>query len=266
MRRTARSSPDGAAAELEQMMVILAHDVRSPLHTIGIACDLLASRLNSPDKDTALPLDMIRESVAQIDRIVGDVLEGSFSPAAQASTSSMRAGLEEGLDAHRLQADARGVALAAELPDGDLVPALSRILLLRVLANLLSNAIRHTEAGGAVTVTARRDGAKVRLAVADTGCGIPSDRQRLLFEAVAPGSSSGRRAGHGLLIVKRIAEAAGGSISVVSRPDQGSTFTVILPEASGCPARRTGLDVVRMRCVPATQALRPSEEVTCTKS
>jgi signal transduction histidine kinase len=103
----------------------------------------------------------------------------------------------------------------------------------RVLDNLLGNALKFTPAGGRITVRLRQEGQNLVLEVADTGLGIPEDQLERIFERFyqVDGSMSRRfgGAGLGLALVKEIAEAHGGSVSVHSQPGEGSTFRVTLP-------------------------------------
>ncbi len=104
----------------------------------------------------------------------------------------------------------------------------------RVLANLISNALRHTPAGGTVEVNAWLEGTEVRVSVADTGTGIdPADLPRV-FERFYRGDKSRSRAsggaGLGLAIAKGIIEAHGGRIWAESRPEGGTRITFTLPK------------------------------------
>ena len=144
-----------------------------------------------------------------------------------------------GLRSASPRADAGGVALAAEhAPDLTLQADPGRLA--QVLDNLLSNAIKYSPAGGTVTVRAWVEpGSAFRprtafLQVQDTGMGMDDDDQRELFTkffrtgAVRRAGIPG--AGLGLAITKNIVEAHGGTISLVSAPGTGSTFTVSLPQ------------------------------------
>jgi signal transduction histidine kinase len=98
-----------------------------------------------------------------------------------------------------------------------------------VIANLVGNAMRHTDAG-AITVAARSEPGQVRFSVADTGTGIPRAYLDRIFERFVqvPGARSGG-AGLGLSIARQIVEEHGGRIAVQSEPGKGSTFSFTLP-------------------------------------
>jgi PAS domain S-box-containing protein len=107
----------------------------------------------------------------------------------------------------------------------------------RALLNLLTNAVKFTPEGGKVTLHARREGESVVFTVSDTGVGIPEDEQERLFTRFFRSSLATRMAvqgtGLGLVIVKRIVEEHGGTISMVSAPEMGTTVKVTIPAGDG---------------------------------
>jgi signal transduction histidine kinase len=132
----------------------------------------------------------------------------------------------------------KGLALAVELP-ADLPPVRAdRLKLRRVLVNLLSNAIKFTPRGGLVTLTAEGAGAgRLRVAVTDTGVGIPAEDLGRLFDKYEQARSRATRSekgtGLGLYITKQIVELHGGEIHVASQVGRGSTFSFTLPIVGG---------------------------------
>ena len=106
------------------------------------------------------------------------------------------------------------------------------------MLNLLTNAVKFTPEGGKVSLEVRREDADLVFTVADTGVGIPEDEQDRLFTRFFRSSVATRMAiqgtGLGLVIVKRIVEEHGGTISIVSASDVGTTVTVRIP-ADGSP-------------------------------
>ncbi len=110
-----------------------------------------------------------------------------------------------------------------------------------VFANLLSNALRYTPAGGKVTVLARADEERVHFSVSDTGKGIPSQYLARIFEQFfrVPDQGDETGVGLGLAIVKEIVEAHGGTVKVDSREGEGSTFTFTLRRADSVRRRRS---------------------------
>jgi signal transduction histidine kinase len=222
----------------------LSHDLRSPL-TATVAClETLEQRWVGDAQradDRALVQVALRNTrnAAGMVRSLGD-LALLDEPAFQ--LHPMRLDLSEVLDDIVLRfaerAARQGVALSFE-PAGH-APVVAEVdveLLERAVANLLDNALKHTPAGGAVTLRAAQHEAEVRVEVADTGRGIAeADLPRLfdrLYQArdsVAPATSEEGK-GLGLAIVKRIVELHRGTVAVASTPGQGTTVTITLPAA-----------------------------------
>ncbi|MFL6021727.1 MAG: sensor histidine kinase, partial [Marmoricola sp.] len=130
-------------------------------------------------------------------------------------------------------AEAKSVTLELDYGNQDGVIVADPVQLDRALQNLLNNAVKFTPAGGRAALKVSRVGADVEFRVTDTGVGIPEEEQVRLFTRFFRSSVATRLAiqgtGLGLVIVKRIVEAHGGSVSIVSKPDVGTTVTVRLP-------------------------------------
>lgn len=130
-------------------------------------------------------------------------------------------------------AEAKSVALRISCAQGDDTVLVDREQLDRALLNLLTNAVKFTPEGGTVTFQARREGMNLVFTVSDTGLGIPLEEQDRLFTRFFRSSTATSLAiqgtGLGLVIVKRIVEEHGGTISLVSTPDEGTTVTVTIP-------------------------------------
>jgi signal transduction histidine kinase len=133
------------------------------------------------------------------------------------------------------QMNAKGLTLEVRVPAGTVARA-DREKVQQIVINLLSNAIKFTPAGGRVRVTAGRaasPGAGVWLAVADTGIGIPAEKQASVFDPFVQVDMSRTRgsegSGLGLAISRDLARGMGGDLAVESTPGVGSTFTMTLP-------------------------------------
>jgi signal transduction histidine kinase len=125
------------------------------------------------------------------------------------------------------------VELKTDLPD-DLPDVLAdTIQIAHVFANLLFNAMKYTDSGGMITLSAQADQEHVRFSVSDTGKGIPEEHLPKIFDRFfrVPGQEHETGTGLGLAIVKEIVEAHGGSVNVESRVGEGSTFCFTLPRA-----------------------------------
>ena len=201
-------------------------------------------------------------------RIIDDVLDFSKIEAGRLeleTTAFSLSGLVDGcVDTLRPQADAKGLAIGAEIEPGSddaLVGDPTRMR--QILFNLLSNAVKFTERG-AIRVragTAPLGGGQTRvmLAVSDTGIGLDAAQQARLFEPFSQADSSTTRryggTGLGLSIVRRLAQLMGGDVAVDSAPGVGSTFTVTLVLAAA-PAESPLAALLKPAASPARRLRR----------
>jgi signal transduction histidine kinase len=140
-------------------------------------------------------------------------------------------GLVRGLvDEHQIPAEAQGVRLSAELPDGCFLNA-DRIQIERLVSNLLGNAIKYTPSGGEVKVRLEPHFDHAQLIVEDTGVGISPSHLPHIFDRFyrVPSADPEKGLGLGLSFVAWIAKAHGGSVTVESALQEGTRFTVTLP-------------------------------------
>ena len=135
----------------------------------------------------------------------------------------------------RLTADKKNVDLDLRLPEDMPLVSADIGLIQRVLQNLISNAVKHTEEGGSVTVVLVADADRVSVRVEDTGCGIPNDEMVQIFDrfyqAEAHDGGVRRTGGLGLAIVKRILELHGSAVEAASTVGEGTVFSFSLPVA-----------------------------------
>jgi two-component system phosphate regulon sensor histidine kinase PhoR len=141
--------------------------------------------------------------------------------------------IESCVETTRFRADQKKLALRVECPES--LPKIrgDARRLSEILQNLFDNAVQYTPEGGQITVRASAEASWVRISVADTGIGIPSDQRQRIFERFyrvdAARSREAGGTGLGLSIARHLAEAHGGRIEVESEVGRGSTFTLILP-------------------------------------
>lgn len=216
----------------DEMVAVVSHDIRSPLQTIMTACSILD--LEVPESRKAQSRAMIRRAVGQMERLTTDLLDISRIEAggiqlhfAEVDAAAL---LVEVGAAFQATADAGLIRLEVTVEPG--LPRLwaDRDRLLQVLSNLLGNAFKFTPQGGRIGLRAARCAMGVRLAVSDTGCGIPPDHVPRLFDRFWQADRKrGPGAGLGLAIVKGLVEGHGGMVEVESAVGAGSTFSVSLP-------------------------------------
>ena len=213
----------------------VAHELRTPLATIRAYVEGLADGVVTPDALTAATLE---SELDRMQRLVGDLdtvsraeerqLDLHLRPVVPADL------VTAAVEAARPSFTSKGVGLAARVEPGTPPVLADADRLHEVLANLLDNALRHTPAGGQVTVAAQSREGEVELVVRDNGEGIPSDQLPRVFERfyrVDAGRSRTRGgSGIGLTIARALVEAHGGRIRAESAgPDTGAAFAVTLP-------------------------------------
>ena len=242
--RSARAAAERASQLRDEVMAVVAHDLRNPVNTIVLSAGALLE-LPLDEGQRRHRLGVIQRTAGRMDGLIRDLLDASRIEAGTFAVRHarvhVRALLDETLELFEAQAHERGVALRCEVGT-DVPPVLGdRDRLVQVFSNLLGNALKFTPAGGEVRISARPvPGASprgaVELAVADTGSGIPPDHLAHVFDRFWQADRQGRAgAGLGLAIVKGIVEAHGGDIRVASVVGAGTTFAFTLPEA---PARQ----------------------------
>jgi two-component system sensor histidine kinase BaeS len=148
--------------------------------------------------------------------------------------------LRHGATSFSGQADAAGVALAVELPSppASLLVTADYRRLDQVIGNLIANALRHTPAGGTITLRGRTAGDRVLMEVSDTGAGIAADELPYIFDRFWSRSSEGKAGtGLGLAIARSIVLAHGGVIEAESSVGDGTMVRVTLPAKRYSPVR-----------------------------
>lgn len=235
-----RELAEEASLHKSRLVSALSHDARTPLNAVVLAAQLLELHFNgNSDTEVQECLRTIRNSVRNVLDLLGDLLNLSKIDAgalpAEVSRFPLDLMLEECLSSIEPQARVKGLAVRLEL--GDLVGSsleTDRSKLKQILSNLLSNALRYTEAGH-IRISCERSFDQVRIAVEDSGMGIaPSDQARIFDEFAmvdGPNRMSSGGTGLGLAICRRLASLLKGEITLRSTPDVGSTFTLILPSS-----------------------------------
>jgi len=247
---TARQKAEEAAQSKQIFMSTMSHEIRTPLNeVIGITNLLLQG---NPREDQMDFIKTLKFSGNHLLTLVNDVLDYNKMESGKIVFEQTQFNLSDFLDEIMRSYSFRSKAkqLNFEIKKASNVPVEvigDPIRLNQILSNLLSNALKFTNAGS-ITVTLNeleRNGnqSKIEFAVTDTGIGISRDKHTMVFDSFTQASPDTTRhfggTGLGLAICKKLIELQGGTISLESEPDKGSTFRFIIklgvPEKSGKP-------------------------------
>ena len=219
-----------AEARTQEFLAALGHELRNPLAPIMTSLDVMQKRGEGRGE-----LSEVRHHVQHLARVVNDLFDMSRLARGKLELEwakvETRALVTRALQTVQPLLDERGHSLRVEVPEEGLLVSVDAERLAQALGNLLSNAIRYTEPGGSIVVSAQRRGAQVVISVTDSGHGIEPERVATLFQ---PFGARARRAGGGLglglSLARAIVELASGSLSATSQGlGRGSTFELTLP-------------------------------------
>jgi two-component system sensor histidine kinase BaeS len=224
------------AAQRQRLLADVSHELRTPLSVVQGTVEGLLDGVYQPDRER---LSAILEETRTLSRLIDDLRTLSMAESGELrlhpEPADIGALLREAAGAYRPQATRAGIGLDVSVEEGlptlEIDPTRTR----EVVANLLSNALRHTPRGGTVAVRASSEiqgsaPARVVVEVADTGSGMPSDVVERVFERFYRGPES-TGTGLGLPIARELVVAQGGTITAASEPGKGTTMRFTLPVA-----------------------------------
>ena len=233
----------------EQVLKIVSHDLRNPLHTISMSTSLM---LEVPlgEEERVKRLNMIKRAGDRMNRMIQDLLDVAKFEAGRLAIEprpvSASAIVHEAVEMLRPIAAERQITLDASVASELPATQADAGRVQQVLSNIVGNAIKFTPAGGRITIRVEPVGGVARFAVSDTGPGIPTAQLPLIFGRFWQANPGDRRGiGLGLAIAKGIVEAHGGRIWCESRLGEGTTFYFTL--APGGDTRRSSESLAGMR-------------------
>jgi PAS domain S-box-containing protein len=232
-----------AAQTRDEVLAVVAHDLRSPLSAISLGASSLLSRPAPDDRRSGRrQLESMRRSAERMARLISDLVDVTSLEAGHLAIEVREHAVGE------LLADCAALLLpSAQIKEVNFsvapCPAQLRVScdrgrMLQVLGNLGDNAIKFARRGQSVVLSARASDEMIAFSMADTGPGIPPEALPRVFDRYWQVPSGTRKgSGLGLYIAKRIVEAQGGTIAVESTLGAGTTFHVRLPSSAGAPHR-----------------------------
>jgi PAS domain S-box-containing protein len=235
----ARHRADEANRAKGQFLAAMSHELRTPLNAIGGYADLLIMGLSGPVNDKQVQqLERIKRSQGHLLGIINDILNFSRIEAGQLTYDIgpvvVREVVESVAEMVAPQAAARGLRLDTGKCSAEIVALGDRAKLEQIVLNLVSNAVKFTDAGGQITLRCELGtDERVALIVHDTGMGISPEKLDAIFEPfVQVGrtlTTPSEGAGLGLAISRDLARAMGCDVTVTSTVGMGSEFTLIMP-------------------------------------
>jgi two-component system phosphate regulon sensor histidine kinase PhoR len=218
----------------------VSHELKTPITGIKGSVETLLDGAVERPADAERFLGIIAKQAERLNAIIDDLLDlsrieqGQGEKAIELLPSSIRAVLQSAVHACDIKARDKSIDLVLSCDPG-LLADINPQLLEQAIINLVDNAIKYSDAGGAVWIEARSDERQTVIEVRDQGCGIAAEHLPRLFERFyRVDKARSRRAGGtglGLSIVKHIVQAHRGRVKVDSQPGRGSTFSIILPNS-----------------------------------
>jgi two-component system sensor histidine kinase SenX3 len=213
----------------------VSHELKTPVGAMGVLAEALLASADDPDTVRRFAEKTVAES-HRLANMVGELIELSRlqggEPLPGLEAVDVDTVVAEALSRHKVAADNADIAITTDAPTGYRVLG-DQALLVTALANLISNAIAYSPNGSPVSISRRRRGGIVEIAVTDRGIGIARADQERVFERFFRVDKARSRAtggtGLGLAIVKHVAANHNGSIRLWSQPGTGSTFTLSIP-------------------------------------
>lgn len=222
----------------DDLVAIVSHDLRNPIHTITMAASFLLEVAPPDDRrlSSRRQIEVIQRSARRANRLISDLLDvariqagGMAVEPVPVEAASL---VQEAVEAATPLATGKKLTLEREVPENLPAVCSDRDRVLQVFGNLIGNAIKFTPEGGHITIRAESEAQAVKFAVCDTGPGIPPEHLPHVFDRYWQAKSTAKLGtGLGLSIAKGIVEAHGGRIWVESEPGQGASFLFTLPSA-----------------------------------
>ena len=214
-----------------QFFTNISHELRTPLTLIADPVNYIIhdDNLNSQQRSM---LQIVQRNVLVLTQLVSEILDfrkvQNGKMELRLSDFNLAESMKQWIKLFSVSAQKKHIAISMDAPDTIMLRA-DQDKIERICYNLLSNALKYTSEGGEITLTAKEEGGRVMISVADNGCGISSDELPYIFDRFYQAKNAGRGTGIGLAIVKAFTELHHGEVSATSIEGKGSTFTIHIP-------------------------------------
>ena len=214
-----------------QFFTNISHELRTPLTLIADPVNYIIhdDNLNSQQRSM---LQIAQRNVLVLTQLVSEILDfrkvQNGKMELRLSDFNLSESMKQWIMLFSASAQKKHIAISMDAPDKIMLRA-DQDKIERICYNLLSNALKYTSEGGEITLTAKEEGGRVMISVADNGCGISSDELPYIFDRFYQAKNAGRGTGIGLAIVKAFTELHHGEVSATSIEGKGSTFTIHIP-------------------------------------
>ncbi len=220
---------NAATRARDEVLAIVSHDLRGPLHAITLATEALRDDLQGP---LTRYLGAIERASERAERLIADLLEASAiengALTLERGAIDARSVVRQSAADHELVMKETGGSITVQVPDDQVTIDADRDRILQVLGNLLGNALKHAR-GTPIELTLEKKSAEAVIAVRDRGPGIAPAELPHVFDRYWTGRTKKGGAGLGLAIAKGIVSAHGGRIWIDSVPGEGARFSFTLP-------------------------------------
>lgn len=239
--RAARARAEQALRASQQLLAVVSHDLRTPLNVLGLSLSLLARETRTVGTRPGLyrRVELAQRAVVNMQNLVEGLLDQSTLEQGQLRLRRGRADAgalaREFAETLQQLAEDRGLLVETSIPEAPIRVVCDRERVMRVLANLGANAVKHTPPGGRICVGVDPVDDGVRFFVSDTGPGVPAEAMPHLFQPYWQERPGVEGVGLGLYIARGLVEAHGGRIECESAPGAGATFSFVLPRRAAAP-------------------------------
>ena len=222
------------AAVIGRMTQAIAHDIRNPLNVLKLTLGHFAAKMKPEAERAASQFSSLvatmKDEIGRLEGLVNDLLDYSRPGPVSREVFDMRELLKESISAVSTQAEEQTIQVRFQQDD---TPALVLGDMRRIqssISNIVVNAMQAMQGGGALTAVLRTRDSSVEVSISDTGKGISAEHLSKIFEPYFSTKQTGF--GLGLAVAKKVVEEHGGTISVESRVEEGTTFKIKLPAAN----------------------------------